>query len=325
MKLNYKTFLLPFVLLAASGIQALAQDAATPAAAAPAAETNFYDSFLSNGLLLFTAFVIIGAFVVMFRLLNVLIKMQQIQIYKEQGFEAFQEAQARPMENFWNNMYKRWTKVVPVEKEEDILFDHNYDGIKELDNSLPPWWVAMFYITIAFAGIYLFYFHVSGVGKSSKEQYEVEVKKAEVAIAAFQAKQADKVDEENLVPLEKETDIAAGKTLFTTNCVACHGALGEGGVGPNMTDKFWIHGGSIKNIYQTIKNGVPEKGMIAWGNQLRPADMHRLASYILTLQGTNPPNGKAAEGTEFVPEAAATPQDTTAAPAEPAAPTGSGQ
>ncbi len=324
MKPNYKLVFLTLAALPISGVMAVAQDAA--AAAAPAAEGNFYSNFLSNGLLLFTAFVIIGAFIVMFRLLNVMIKMQQIQIYKEQGFEAFQEAQAKPMENFWNNLYKRWTKVVPVEKEEDILFDHNYDGIKELDNSLPPWWVAMFYITIAFAGIYLFYFHVSGIGNSSKEQYEVEVKKAEVAIAAFQAKQADKVDEENLVPLEKETDIAAGKTLFTTNCVACHGALGEGGVGPNMTDKFWIHGGAIKNIYQTIKNGVPEKGMIAWGNQLRPADMHRLASYILTLQGTNPPNGKAPEGTEYIPESATAPQDTTAtsAPAEPAA-TESGQ
>lgn len=127
------------------------------------------------------------------------------------------------------------------------------------------------------------------------------------------------MDEENLVPLDKEMDLATGKTLYTTNCVACHGALGEGGVGPNMTDNFWIHGGSVKNIYQTIKNGVPEKGMIAWSTQLRPIDMHRLASYILTLQGTNPPNGKAPEGTEFVPEAAATPQDTTAAP------TGSGQ
>ncbi len=319
MKLNYKTYLLPFALLAASGIQALAQDAAAPTAAAPAAEGDFYKTFLSNGLLFFTAFVIIGAFIVLFRLLNVMIKMQQIQIYKEQGFESFQEAKAKPMENFWNNLYKRWTRVVPVEKEEDILFDHNYDGIKELDNSLPPWWVAMFYLTIAFAGIYLFYFHVSGVGRSSKEQYEIEVKEAETAIATLQAKKTDNVDEENLVPLDKEMDLATGKTLYTTNCVACHGALGEGGVGPNMTDNFWIHGGSVKNIYQTIKNGVPEKGMIAWSTQLRPIDMHRLASYILTLQGTNPPNGKAPEGTEFVPEAAATLQDTTAAP------TGSGQ
>ena len=257
---------------------------------------NFYTNFLSNGLLLFTGLVVAGALLSVFQLLNVMIKMQQIKMYQEQGIEIPHEIERVPTESFWQRQYKRWTNVVPVEKEEEIIFDHNYDGIRELDNSLPPWWVAMFFLTIAFGGVYMLYYHVTGIGMGSAAAYEAEMKEAQIAVAAFQAKQAQRVDEENLAPLTADGDIAAGQTLFKTNCVACHGALGEGGVGPNMTDPYWIHGGGIKNIYLTIKNGVPEKGMIAWKNQMRPADMHRLASYILTLQGTNPPNGKAPEG-----------------------------
>lgn len=282
--------------LATSAFSAFGQDAV------PGGNPNFYTNFLSNGLLLFAGLAIAGALLSVIQLLNIMIKMQQIKMYQEQGIEIFQEAVKEPVESFWKRQYKRWTNVVPVEKEKEILLDHNYDGIRELDNSLPPWWVAMFFLTIAFGGVYMLYYHVTGIGMGSAAAYETEMKEAQIAVAAFQAKQAQRVDEENLTPLTADGDIAAGQTLFKTNCIACHGALGEGGVGPNMTDPYWIHGGGIKNIYLTIKNGVPEKGMIAWKNQLRPADMHRLASYILTLQGTNPPNGKAPEGELFQAE-----------------------
>ena len=307
MKHNHKKHLLvpAFTALLAT---ANAQDAAAPAASQP----DFYNHFLANGLLIFAAMVIVGAFLVLLRLLNIMIKVQQIKIYQEQGLEAYQESvKGSEGASFWKQQYKRWTNVVPVEKEEEILFDHNYDGIRELDNSLPPWWVAMFVVTVVFAAIYLGYYHVSDAGPGSHEEYEAEILSAQEAIAAFQAKQADKVDEANLVPMEKDGDLAAGKTIYTTNCVACHGTLGEGGVGPNLTDKFWIHGGSIQNIYQTIKNGVPEKGMISWKAQLRPVDMHRVASYILKFQGTTPPNAKAPQGTEYIPES--TLPDSTAA------------
>ncbi len=307
MKHNHKKHLLvpAFTALLAT---ANAQDAAAPAASQP----DFYNHFLANGLLIFAAMVIVGAFLVLLRLLNIMIKVQQIKIYQEQGLEAYQESvKGSEGASFWKQQYKRWTNVVPVEKEEEILFDHNYDGIRELDNSLPPWWVAMFVVTVVFAAIYLGYYHVSDAGPGSHEEYEAEILSAQEAIAAFQAKQADKVDEANLVPMEKDGDLAAGKTIYTTNCVACHGTLGEGGVGPNLTDKFWIHGGSIQNIYQTIKNGVPEKGMISWKAQLRPVDMHRVASYILKFQGTTPPNAKAPQGTEYIPES--TTPDSTAA------------
>ena len=285
--------LLP-TLLAALALPALGQ--------AAKADPNFYTNFISNGLLIFAGLVVAGALLSIFQLLNVMIKMQQIKMYQEQGIELPEETEKAQTESFWKRQYKRWTNVVPVEKEEEITFDHNYDGIRELDNSLPPWWVAMFFLTIAFGGVYMLYYHVTGMGMGSAAAYEAEMKEAQIAVAAFQAKQAQRVDEENLAPLTADGDIAAGQSLFKANCIACHGALGEGGVGPNMTDAYWIHGGGIKNIYLTIKNGVPEKGMIAWKNQMRPTDMHRLASYILTLQGTNPPNGKAPEGEPYQAE-----------------------
>ncbi len=301
-QIKYILTLLPVLGLAAS---AWAQDA-------PAGETPyFYESLLSNSLLIVSGAVILGALGALVYLLNVMVKVQQIKIYQEEGLEAFLEEAKKPQESLWKRLYKRWTNVVPVEKEKDILFDHEYDGIRELDNSLPPWWVALFYITIAFGVVYLFYYHVSGSGLSSQEEYELEMEKAEEAVAAFVARQGDQVDETNVVVLEDENEISLGKAIYEVNCVACHGALGEGGIGPNFSDEYWIHGGDIKDLFRTIKYGVPEKGMISWQTQLRPAEMQRVASYILTFQGTNPPNGKAPEGELYQRDGAQAPVDST--------------
>ncbi len=279
--------------------------------ASGSANTNFYDRFLANGMLLFAFAIIVGAVVALFHLLNVMIKMQQLKIYQEQGFEEFLEAKKQPRKDFWNRLYNRWTNVVPVEKEEDIMFDHAYDGIRELDNSLPPWWVAMFYLTIAFAVVYFGYYHVTGMGMSSSERYEQQMQKAEDAVAEYLSKQANLVDETNVTVLTDENELAMGKTVYDMNCLACHGALGEGGVGPNFTDQYWIHGGDIKDLFRTIKYGVPEKGMISWKSQLSPSDMHRVASFILTLQGTNPPGAKEPQGELYIPPTASD-TDTTA-------------
>ena len=178
--------------------------------------------------------------------------------------------------------------------------DHNYDGIRELDNSLPPWWVALFYISIAFAVVYYTYYHIAGMGLSSHEQYEQEVEEAKEAVALFLSRQANLVDETNVEVLTDEGEVALGKTIYDVNCVACHGTLGEGGVGPNFADEYWISGGDIKDLFRTIKYGVPEKGMISWQAQLRPAEMQRVASYILTFQGTDPPNAKEPQGELYV-------------------------
>lgn len=263
----------------------------------------FYDNFLALSLAALAAVVAIAAVVALFRLLNVMVKVNQLRIYQEMGIEAYSEAVKEQKEPFWDRMYKKWTNVVPVEKEQDVLLDHNYDGIKELDNSLPPWWVAMFYLSIAFAVIYFSYYHFIGAGPSSSEEYKIEMERAEKAVAVYLSTQANLVDETNVAVLHDEQSLAAGKTIYDANCLACHGALGEGGVGPNFTDKYWIHGGDIKDLFKVIKYGVPEKGMIAWKSQLSAADMSRVASYILTLQGTDPPNAKEPEGELYEPQA----------------------
>ncbi len=256
----------------------------------------FYDKLLANGLLLFAGLAIIGAFIALFQLLNIMIKAQQIRIYEEQGITEYLKEVKKPKESFWNKLYKRWTNVVPIEKEKDILMDHNYDGIKELDNSLPPWWVAMFYITIAFAVVYMTYHHFSGYGLSSSEKYEQEMEQAEEAVQAYLAKQANLVDETNVEMLTDAADLEAGKIIFDTQCAVCHGQMGEGGIGPNMTDDYWLHGGSIQDIFKTVKYGMPDKGMVSWKSQLSAGDMAKVSSYIKTLVGTNPPNQKEPQG-----------------------------
>jgi cytochrome c oxidase cbb3-type subunit 3 len=258
----------------------------------------FYDNFLKNGWVFFTSLVVLGGFLALLNLMKVILKMQQIQIYKELGKEAFEEAEAQPISSIIQRWYKYWTRVVPQEKEHEIMFNHQYDGIRELDNRLPPWWVAMFYVTILFAGVYMVYYHVADIGVSSQEAYTMEIMEANAAVKAYLTTQANKVDETTATVLTDDASLSAAKTLYGVHCIACHGALGEGGVGPNFTDNYWIHGGDIKSIFKTIKYGVPEKGMISWQNQLNPSDMQKLGSYILSLKGTNPPNGKEPQGIE---------------------------
>lgn len=268
----------------------------------------FYDNFLFWSLAALAGTVIVAAIVALFRLLNIMVKVNQIRIFEEMGIEAYQKEVKAAKEPLWDRLYKKWTAAVPVEKEQDVMLDHNYDGIKELDNSLPPWWVAMFYLTIVFAVGYMTYFHFTDAGASSAEEYEMEMERAERAVQAYLATQANLVDESNVTVLTDAAGLETGQNIFNANCAACHGMLGEGGVGPNMTDNYWIHGGDIKDIFKTVKYGVPEKGMIAWKSQLSAADMHKVSSYILTLVGTNPPNAKEPQGDLYEPRADAVEQ-----------------
>lgn len=302
-KNKFKKQLILTVLTLLSSSLVIAQSAGA-AEAADKSSSPVMNSMLANGLIFFAGLTMLGAVLALFHLLSMMIKVQQIKIYQEQGMEAYLEkVEQQSKESFWKRQYKAWTNVVPVEKEDTVMLDHNYDGIKELDNSLPPWWVAMFYITIFLGVIFLGYYHVLG-GPSQSDEYEAEVKVAEQAKAAFAATQANNIDEDNLEASTDEKELAIGKTVYTTNCVACHGANGEGGVGPNLTDEFWLHGGGITNVFKTVKNGVPEKGMIAWSAQLKPSDIYKVSSYILTLQGSNPANGKEPQGEKYVAEGA---------------------
>ncbi len=235
----------------------------------------------------------VGAIVYLFNLGFTILEIEKRKLYLKKGIPL---PAPKPKSNFWANLYKRATNTVPVHKEADIMLDHNYDGIQELDNSLPPWWVAMFYLTIAIGTIYFSYYHIYDLGLSSSESYALEMERADRVKARFLEKQANSIDESNVAALLDEASIQEGLAIYTSTCATCHGKAGEGGAGPNLTDEYWLHGADMKSVFSTIKYGVPEKGMIAWRTQLRPSDIHKVASYVMKLQGTNPPNPKAPQG-----------------------------
>jgi len=207
----------------------------------------------------------------------------------------------RPSVNWWD----RLNKFRPADQEKNIDLGHDYDGIRELDNRLPPWWIYGFYLTIVFAGIYLWRYQVSHSAPSSAEEYRMSVVAAEKDREAYLKKAANNVDEISVKLLNSSSDLNAGKAIFETNCFACHGKLGEGGVGPNLTDDYWLHGGNIRDVFKTIKYGVPDKGMKSWKDDFGPRQIAQVASYIKSLHGTNPPNGKAPQGNVYEEKATA--------------------
>ena len=200
---------------------------------------------------------------------------------------------------FWGRFWNRFNESVPVAKESSVVTDHEYDGIRELDNRLPGWWLYGFYFTIFFGLAYLVHYHVLGTGKSQDEEYQTAMVEAEESVKLYLASLDNLVDE-NTVELSLETaDLNAGKAIYEANCSVCHANDGGGGVGPNFTDKYWIHGGDIKSIFSTIKYGVPAKGMISWESQLSPKKMQQVASYIYTLEGNTAADPKEPQGELF--------------------------
>ena len=189
----------------------------------------------------------------------------------------------------------------PIEEEGQIDLGHDYDGIRELDNVIPPWFTTAFLLTILFAGVYLYRYHIAKSAPLQMEEYKMAMAKADEEHDAYLATQANAIDE-NSVTVLTGAALDAGKQTFTTICAACHRPDGGGQVGPNLTDAYWIHGGSLKDIFKTIKYGVPDKGMISWKEQLSPTQIAQVANYILTLAGTNPPNPKEQQGTLYTPE-----------------------
>lgn len=178
---------------------------------------------------------------------------------------------------------KLLTDEVPIEEEHTILMHHEYDGIRELDNNLPPWWVWLFFATIVFAVIYLFNFHILKTSDLQEAAYKKEMKKAEREIKAYREEMSMNVDETNATLMTESGDLNEGKALFQTNCVSCHKDKGQGDVGPNLTDEFWIHGADIKEVFKTINNGVPAMGMPAHNSKFNPVQVQQVASYVLSL------------------------------------------
>jgi cytochrome c oxidase cbb3-type subunit 3 len=203
---------------------------------------------------------------------------------------------------WYKKLMAKLTKTESLDNEDQLLLDHDYDGIKELDNNLPPWWVYLFYACIIFGVVYMVRFEVLGADNQEME-LKKEVAQAKIDIAEYMKTAPDMMDEKTVTLLTDPADLAAGKEIFTTNCAACHRADAGGQIGPNLTDDQWILGGGIKNVFHTLVNGGRDgKGMISWKGTLKPKEMQKVASYILSLKGSNPPDAKAPEGEVWVEE-----------------------
>ncbi|MEM1408073.1 MAG: cbb3-type cytochrome c oxidase N-terminal domain-containing protein [Bacteroidota bacterium] len=243
------------------------------------------------------ALLVLGVSVVVLQLLKTFVRQQAEKIAAEKGIELVEE------ESAWTKMWAKLNDFRPMEEEGELVLDHNYDGIRELDNHLPPWWKWLFYITIIFAVFYLGAYHVFDSLPLQEEEYMAQIEEAEAASAARLANLPESnIDENSVVFVEDAGLLAKGKQIFNLNCAQCHKENGGGGIGPNLTDDYWLHGGSIGDIYKTIKVGVPEKGMISWEPLLSPEQMQNVSSYIMTLKGTNPPGAKDPQGELYVPE-----------------------
>jgi len=203
----------------------------------------------------------------------------------------------------WKRFMKSMTKANELGTEEDIMLDHDYDGIKELDNVLPPWWLWGFYITIAISVFYYTQVFYNSEKYSQAEEYAAEVAQGKEEVEAYKAANPELFNTDNIVAFTDEENLAKGKELFTTKtCFACHLNDLGGSIGPNLTDNSWILGGDVKSLFNTITNGGrPGKGMIAWESTITREERIQLSSYIISMQGTTPANPKAAEGDIIFP------------------------
>lgn len=219
----------------------------------------------------------------------------------------------------------------------DELLDHDFDGIQELDNNLPRWWLGLFYFSIIWGVLYMLYFHVFDIGYLQEDEYRSEINPNYVRVQEGGDKilgvlpeyhsplhnprgdltpykreygaggpaevtiMTAETDTTTYVAVTDETRLVNGEEAFQKNCMQCHGKFGEGGVGPNLTDNYWLHPSDMTGVVKSIKYGYPSKGMIAWRGILQPEEIIDVASFVLTLKGTDPPNPKAPQG-ELVTE-----------------------
>ena len=234
-------------------------------------------------------------FVLIFLLLNAIF----IPLFKESPKYGEGTVALEPRRSILKGLYIKISGLKPISQERELMMDEDYDGITELDNSVPPWFNILFYGTIVFGFLYLLNYHVFNFGRLPLQEYTDEVYAADlkreelIRTGAF-------INENSVTLITDKAALDNAKQIFTVNCVPCHGNNAEGTVGPNLTDEYWVHGGGVKNVFKTIKYGVPAKGMISWQNQFNPKTMQEVASYVISLQGTKPPNAKAPEGQLYV-------------------------
>jgi len=213
--------------------------------------------------------------------------------------------------SWWESFKERFV-TGDIEKEQatgKLMTDHSYDGIQELDNFMPPWLQYVFTGTIIIAFVYFGYYTVLGFGKTGIEEYEEEIRIAAVEAESRGSSALASLDETNVEIDDSDVGLSAGKTIFGSNCAACHAADGGGGIGPNLTDQYWLHGGSIKDVFSVVKYGVIDKGMVPWEDQLSPKEIQEVSSYILMLQGTTPAVAKDPQGELYEGDADTSPAE----------------
>ncbi|HEY0741106.1 MAG TPA: cbb3-type cytochrome c oxidase N-terminal domain-containing protein [Chryseosolibacter sp.] len=256
-------------------------------------------------------FILVSAFVFVVLILVVIVALVLLRAFNMLVEQAARERakalgiEYKPKPSWLSRFSQSLNASVPIENENDIDMGHDFDGIRELDNHLPPWWKWLFYATIGWSAVYIILFHFSGSLPLTQEEYEEEIAVAEEAKRAYQASQPQAVI--NVETLEFTADaeiIASGKSVFAdNNCGSCHRADGGGNtIGPNLTDEYWLHGGDVKKVYTTIKDGFVEKGMPAWGKALSPKEVRDVTFYVMSLQGSNPADAKAPQGELFKTE-----------------------
>lgn len=213
--------------------------------------------------------------------------------------------QLPPRVSWWDKLMQRLNDSVPVTEEAKVDTGHSYDGIRELDNHLPPWWTGLFYATIIWGVFYLVIYHVTDSAPLMVAEYNAELAEAEAEAKALLASRPPVVIDENTLEYNADAElIEKGRLVYTSNnCGSCHRADGGGNtIGPNLTDDYWIHGGHVRQVFATVNKGFVEKGMPAWGKVMSQEDVRNVAFYVLSLKGTNPPDAKAPQGELYVPE-----------------------
>ncbi len=255
-------------------------------------------NYIGYGAIVFALLLFIVVMLVLLKTFKVLTRI----IMKSEGYsDAEILAEFKPAKKEKKPKGEVWNKLLslkPLSQEKELVMDHEYDGIQELDNPIPGWFMYLFYITIVFAVSYLLIYHVFGIGQLQYAEYKTEMAQADVAKKEFLSKQANRVDENSVKLVSDPATIAAGQAIFKTTCAACHGEHAQGVVGPNLTDDFWLHGGKINEVFKTIKYGVPAKGMPTWEKQLSAKQISDVANFVKSLHGTNPAGAKEPQGTK---------------------------
>ncbi|AMQ56363.1 cbb3-type cytochrome c oxidase N-terminal domain-containing protein [Algoriphagus sanaruensis] len=265
---------------------------------AQTAESNWYTTLSGMDSSQLTLLIILG--VVLMVIVLLLILMVYLMSFMAEVFKR-ENPQLANEPTWWESFKERFVtgkldKVGGKEEEAKMMADHSYDGITELDNFMPPWLQYVFIGTVGFAIIYFVNYSVLGNGPTGEEEYQEELRIEAIAAEARKASLVAGIDETSVIFDESAAALASGKSIFETNCAACHAADGGGGVGPNLTDEYWLHGGGIQDVFKVVKYGVVEKGMIPWQDQLSPEEIQQVSSYILTLKGTSPANPKEPQG-----------------------------